>query len=334
MFTKESINKIISNLGEPEKLNHADKMLLGISNLLLGNFETGWKYFEHRDGCIIPDFVKTTNIPAWNGESLEDKTIFVYFSDGYGDTLQFVRYLPILNAMGAKVLCFTQPELTDLLRQSDLKAKFSSDFPIADYHVSLMSLPYFLKARLDNIPFKSGYIKAPPEKVKYYKDNYFNNKKFKIGIVWQCRNLDDDGRFRTIHDISLINNLPKIEGIEIYSLQKSKGTLELDEQIKESGFIDIGQTFKDWTDTAAAVENMDLIICVDTSVGHLAGAMGKPTWFLLPCLPDWRWLLDTNKSYWYDSVKLFRQTEPYKWDDVINQVYTELKKITQQKLIA
>ena len=304
----------------------------GQTFMIKGDFEKGLKYYEYRllkqDYSNKKEIYKKIKQPHWNGEELNGKTIYVYFEQGFGDTTQFSRFIPQLISMGAKVIFKPQPSFYRLFLENNLGAEIihsviPDDKIKFDTHISLMSLPYYLKTNINNIPLSEGYIKANPELVKQYKEKYFHDNCFKIGIAWQGGKLGFTNR-----NIPLENFFPlaKIPNVKLYSFQKDKEEDNLKKLPDNIDIIDLGQTFNDFYDTAAALENLDLIIISDTSVAHLAGALSKPVWLMLPFGSEWRWLLDRGDSPWYKSFKLYRQCELNKWDYVFNNVLNELQK--------
>ena len=171
---------------------------------------------------------------------------------------------------------------------------------------------------------KSGYLKADNEIVERYKKEYFNNDSFKIGIKWRGNTHYEMDRVIDIKSFTKLFNIPNTK---FYSFQTFEGAEDLNEIINDYDIVDIGKTVKNFSDTAGALENMDLIICNDTSLAHLAGAMNKHCWILLPYLYNWRWHLDLTKCDWYDSVKLYRQKESGNWDEIFDRMYSDLKNI-------
>jgi len=303
---------------------------LSVVYLIQGNFLTGLEFFELRFFKTNAN-VCTTKLPTpkWNGAPIKDKTIYVYHEQGYGDTIMFSRYLPVLESMGAKVLFKPQKELESLFKDNNMKAEIiSSDIPDEtikfDEHIPLMSLLRVLRVNLGNISSSEGYLKANAEKEKFSKEKYFNNNKYKIGIFWHGDPAHINDANRSI-PLKYFNSFAGLDNVELYSLQKGTGIEQLKELSDSVKIIDIGSDFNDYSDTAAAIANLDLVITVDTSVAHLSAAMNKPTWILLPHFPDWRWLLDREDSPWYKSVKLFRQNEPGNWEELFIRVYNELK---------
>ncbi len=299
--------------------------------LLKGDFEKGWEYFEKR--LYIPRKelrFSTLSKPAWDGSTIDNKTIYIYYEQGFGDTIQFARYLPLLQQKCSKIIFRPQIELETLFEQNNLGYKIINNSVLDnnleyDVHASLMSLAYLFKTKIDNIPFSEGYLKADPQKVAFYKENYFNNKDFKIGLVWQAKNIFYRDLIRSISDINIFKDVTHIPGVKIYSLQKGNGEKQLDNLANEMEIINLGKTFKDFSDTAAVIENMDLIITIDTSVAHLSGALGKPAWVLLPYVSEFRWLMDREDTPWYKNMRLFRQNISGNWDYVISNVANSLK---------
>ena len=195
-----------------------------------------------------------------------------------------------------------------------------------DYHIPFLSVPYVLGLNENNNMFvgKSGYLKADPELVKKYYIEYFNNTKFKIGIKWRGNTHYEMDRVIDIKSFTKLFNLPNTQ---FYSFQTFEGAEDLNEVINDYNIIDIGKTVTNFADTAGALENLDLVICNDTSLAHLAGAMSKPCWILLPYLYNWRWHLDLTKCDWYDTIKLYRQKEWGNWDEIFDRMYEDLLKI-------
>jgi tetratricopeptide (TPR) repeat protein len=322
-----------------EKRPNYSQALFNISTMhfLKGEYQKAWKYHEAR--LNFPDavereqrYLSVRKVPKWKGESLRGKTIFVYSEQGFGDSIQFSRYLPLLKKEkgASKVLFRPQSTLEELFRGSDLETEvlepyLEKDKFVYDFYIPLLSLPYHFQTTTQNVPKTGRYLKAKSEKVQEYKREYFRDEKFKIGIAWQgfLHHSGDQQR-----SISLKMFLPIFsKNIQIYSLQKGPGEDQLLGLPDSYGVIDLGKTFKDFSDTAAAMENLDLVIAVDTSVAHLAAALGKKTWILLPPIPDWRWGLEGSGSVWYESVRLFRQKRDTDWRDLFEEVAQGLKEI-------
>lgn len=289
------------------------------------NFIEGWPLYQNRFFMdyerrpILKEFSK----PLWNGCDIKGKTLYVYHEQGLGDTIEFSRYIPVLKSMGANVLFRPQKPLEALFRINTFGAEIipesvTDDELEFDFHTPLLSVGQYLGINYNNVIVDDKYLVSSPEKVEYYRKNYFANKEFKVGIVWQCGVKDCN---RTV---ALENFYPlaDIKGVKLYSIQKG----EIGELAQFPGEItDLGSTFNDFSDTAGALENLDLLISADTSVLHLAGALGKPVWVLLPYSTDFRWFLDEDDSIWYKRMRLFRQTEPNNWVRTIGKAIEALK---------
>lgn len=330
----EYFNKALEiNPNNARVLNNLGKVLL-----INGDFAKGLELYELRllESYYLKDNRVYASMPQhnkWRGEPLNGKTLYVYYEQGFGDVIQYARFMPLLNSMGANVIFKVQETFEQFFKQNDLNAEIINDSGPEeqisyDYHIPLMSLPYVLGINMDNIPYSEGYLKADKEKVKFYKEKYFNNDYFKIGIAWQGT------PFGLLNRIVPLNNFFKLAGvpnIKIYSLQKGYGIEDQFNNIPENiEIVDLGKTFESFSDTAAAIENLDLAIIADTSVVHMCGALGKPTWLLLPKIPEWRWMLDREDTPWYKSFKLFRQKEAGNWAEVMDRIAVNLNCIVNK----
>lgn len=308
---------------------------LAMAQLLIQDFENGWDRWEYRLATIkLAELTK----PAWYGQPLNSKTILVYAEMGYGDTFQFIRYLPALSEVcnAEKVLFQVNGYGLDFLKNCDnLKAEIvNPDVPANalafDENIHLMSLPRIFSTNLSNMPYRmQPYLQADPYKVKAYEKIIagYNTSQIRIGIFWQGSPelKADRNRSMPLHYFYPICRMPEIQ---IYSFQKGYGIEQLSSLPVGIKIINLGETFTDWGDTAAALQCMDLVICVDTAIGHLSGALGKPTWVLLPSHPEWRWCLDMDYSPWYRAHRLFRHPvygNPH-WEAVMQEVIKRLKK--------
>lgn len=306
---------------------------IGVSHLKNKNFKEGWKYYEARMSrpfSILTQKLQYGDIieekPFWQGEDLKDKTLFVYYEAGFGDSIMYARYLPILSKMCKKVIYKPQFDLTKLFIESDLNCEvlgLTDNLDDFDFQIPLMSIPYILQHNNESqIPHPESFLKSNFLKAQEYRCKYFNNEKFKIGIKWQGNPSYDRQR---IIPLSAFYKLFDLPNTQFCSLQKDDGSEELNNLPQNYELLDLGPTFNNFSDTAAAIQNLDLVICNDTSVAHLAAAMGKSCWVLLPYNSNWRWHNDISYSSWYKSVKLFKQVNLNSWDEVFEQVYQELK---------
>lgn len=303
----------------------------------LGDFEEGWRYYESRflkkfGQTYYPKFDKATK-PKWEGQKIPDKTLLVHYEQGYGDSIQFFRYLEQLKPLVGKIILVAQKGLVDLLKinAKDIevvktwgKIDDGSDEISFDYHIPLMSLPHLLNARIENIPLSQGYIKADKEKIKNYKEEFFNNDCFKIGISWSGAKVGN--RLRDI-PLEVFYPLTKLKNTKIYSFQKNFGSEQLKEVPSDVEIIDLGKRFNDFSDTAAAIANLDLFVTSDNGVFNLAAAMGKKTFLMLNKHSEWRWFFDEETTPWYDSVKIFKkQSEAEGWDLLMQRIINHLSK--------
>lgn len=307
---------------------------LGICYLKAKNFEKGLIHHEYRPSKMFATFTQSREYslinqkPLWDGKDMKDKTLFAYYESALGDTLMYVRYLNLLKDKFAKILfkpqmCFYKFFCDNFKDIEIVDHRTLSSGVNFDTHIPLMSIPYVLNLNTENIPFTEGYLKANKNLAAEYKVKYFNNNKFKIGIKWMGNTAYELSRIIQLKAFYRIFDLPNTQ---FYSLQKGEGIEELESLPSNYQLINLGETFNNFDDTAAAIENLDLIICNDTSIAHLAGAMGKPCWVLLPYIQNWRWHTDISYSPWYKSVKLFKQIEPGNWDEVFDRVKQELEK--------
>jgi tetratricopeptide (TPR) repeat protein len=299
-----------------------------LSNVLLltGNFKPGWK--EYMWLWKTEDYLKQRRLfsqPEWNGSDIKGRTILLYAEYGFGDTIQFIRFAPLVEKYGARVIVECQRELASLLQTSEGMQKViprGKDLPDCDIRCSLMMLPVLFDTSLETVPDKIPYLTANPALVeKWHKRLLYDNSKMKIGIVWSGVSTS-----RKFCSLDTFAPLAQLEGISFYSLQKGEAVKETVNTPKGMQLYDYTDEINDFSDTAALIENLDLVISIDTSVAHLAGALGKPVWTLLPFVPDWRWLLNREDSPWYPTMKLFRQPSLGDWKNVIDKVLVNLQK--------
>ncbi len=297
-------------------------------HLLRGDFAKGWPGYECRFKRekwknVYPH---QFDIPRWRGQPFADQRLLVHSEQGFGDSLQFVRYLPMVKERGGKVVFETTGPLIELFRplkgidkliEGPNDAHNSKEF---DLYVPLLSLPWIFETCMNSIPSKTPYIFSDPEKVQCWGKRIGDEKRFRVGIVWAGKSTDR----RRSCPLAEMAPLLQVPGVVFVGLQKGKASGEGSEIPSEMRFDNIGNLFEDFSDTAAAIEHLDLVISIDTSVAHLSGAMGKPVWVLLLKSPDWRWLMDREDSPWYPSMRLFRQTRYGQWEDPVRQMADRL----------
>lgn len=289
--------------------------------LLLGDFSRGWAGYEwrwHREPVIRAprDFPQ----PLWRGEqTIEGRTILVHSEQGLGDTIQFSRYVPLLAARGAHVIFEVQRPVHLLMRGLAAHVAVRGEpLPAFDCHCPLLSLPLAFDTRLDTIPAGTPYLHAPSPAARAWEARLQAHRRPRIGLVWSGNpdHTNDHNRSMSLRALSPLLKL----NATFVSLQKDVRAADAAVLIEYSDILDFGGALTDFSETAALVSQLDLVITVDTSVAHLAGALGKPVWVLVTHVPDWRWLLDRDDSPWYPSARLFRQSEARDWDEVMVRV--------------
>lgn len=297
---------------------------LGMILLLNGDFQTGFTEYEWR--CKTKKYLRHSfPYSFWNGSDLNGKKILLICDQGLGDAIQFIRYVSLIAKKGGKVIILCQEPLLRLFNNlADIEQVITEALVEFDVYAFVMSLPYLIGTNLDTIPAQIPYISASKPYPFILQKPLQTN--LKVGIVWagSPNNQNDQNRSCHIkHFLSIIN----IPGITFYSLQKGAKAAQLT-QIDTLGKVeDLSNQLNDFADTANLVAQLDLIISVDTSVAHLAGAMGKPVWLLLSFVSDWRWMLDREDSPWYPTMRLFRQSELGDWTGVFQRVAKELTKL-------
>lgn len=296
----------------------------GLCQLKLGNFDRGWTKYEWRWMARVKQPFPQ---PRWLGnESILGKSILLCKEQGLGDTLQFCRYATLVAGLGARVYMLVQASLKPLMETLPGVAQVfaeGEDLPHFDCYCLLMSLPLIFRTYPGTIPVATPYLFSEQRKVDYWRTKLSRRTGVHIGLVWSGSSQNVLLNFRSL---SLSHLHPLLETpLDFVCLQKEISS-ENEEQLKNYQNIHyFGDELVDFTDTAALIELMDLVITVDTSVAHLAGAMNKPTWILLSSNSDWRWLIQQQDSPWYPSVRLFRQSCFNDWDNVIKQLIDELR---------
>jgi tetratricopeptide (TPR) repeat protein len=301
----------------------------GLCLLLTGRFEQGLRQYEWRKKRDEPLGVRPYPQPVWLGENnIAGKTLFIYWEQGLGDTIQFCRYAKLVEARGTKVIMSVQQPLLGLLKQISPTIQIinQNEEPTHfDYHCSLLSLPLAFGTTLETIPAKHEYLKADEELRSLWSARLPPKTKPRIGVVWSGRIAHHNDHNRSIELQQFLAIFST--GADWICLQNEIRKKDLAVLQQNNCIALFGNDLRDFSDTAALVDLMDLVITVDTSVAHLAGAMGKPVWILLPHNPDWRWLLDRNDSPWYPSARLFRQQQIGSWAGVIDLVNNKLQSV-------
>ncbi len=313
---------------------------LGMAWLLLGHFEKGWPAYEWRRKVKRLAY-ETFSQPLWDGSSLDGKTILLSAEQGLGDTLQFIRYALLVKERGGNVVLECPAELVRLAQSCpgvDQIVMQGRSRPAFDVQAPLLSLPYILQTTSANIPSSVPYLSVAANFSECWRQEIAavaDGSSLKVGIVWQgnprfaqsdCRAAD---RRRSI-PLAYFEALARVPGVRLFSLQKGYGTEQLAEWKDRLGIIDLGARLADFTDTAAVMMNLDLLISADTAPLHLAGALGRPVWAVLPYSGCWRWLHDREDSPWYPSMKLYRQRQPGDWQELFTEIAADLSKRRQE----
>lgn len=312
---------------------------LALLLLLTGRLQQGWKEYRWRLSAELEmlTYPHTYQQPRWDGSLFVGKKLLVHYEQGMGDTIHFIRYLPMVKARGGTVILEVREPLYNLLSGFEgvdeiIEASFS-DKPEADFdmHISLMDLPQIFNTTFETIPANVPYIRADQAKVEYWRNRLYGDD-FKVGIVWSGSPAYERNHLRACKLADFVG-LSAIDGVKLYALQKGRPAEQIVDLAGKIPLINLGGQFDDFTDTAAAIENLDLIISTDTCVPHLAAAMGKPVWLLLCCAPEWRWLLDRIDTPWYPTMRLFRQKKANDWTGVFDSVAEQLRIILNKQRI-
>jgi len=302
---------------------------LSLALLLTGNFREGWREYEWRwEIEYLASSRRNFEQPLWDGSDINGRTILLHAEQGFGDTIQFVRYASLVAGRGVKIIFECPGELAVLLRSVEGIEQVvvrGEKLPEFDVHCPLLSLPLALDTTLETIPAKVPYIKSDASLTEKWKDKIkYDNSGIKIGIVWAGNPGFKQNCYRNI-PLEIIALLSLVPGVTLYSLQMGKEAQEAKNPPDGLKLIDLTEDIHDFSDTASLIENLDLIVSVDTAVAHLAGALGKPVWTLLAFSPEWRWLLNREDSPWYPTMRLFRQSSPRDWRTVIDRVICEIR---------
>ncbi|MGD1277262.1 MAG: tetratricopeptide repeat protein [Tepidisphaeraceae bacterium] len=295
----------------------------GMALLLKGDYRQGWAEYEWRWK------VNSFDLPArafpqqlWDGGDLRGRRILLYAEQGFGDAIQFVRYAPLIAQRGAHLTLFCQPPLRRLFQSvrgvQDVVAG-NRDVEV-HVHYPLLSLPRLLDTTLESIPANVPYLHADPQLAAQWRSRLPTDARLKVGLVWHGRSLPEPGR--SIPP-DLLSPLARIPNVSFFSLQ----TGDAPAPPADLHMSDWSRQITDFADTAALMENLDLVITIDTAAAHLAGAMGKPAWVLLKFAPDWRWLLERTDSPWYPTMRLFRQPKAGDWENVIERTANALAQL-------
>ena len=295
--------------------------------LLKGDFRRAWPEYEWR-WSVKNAPLPTHNFsqPRWKGEPLNGKIILLFAEQGFGDTIQFIRYAPMVAARGGRVLLVCLPHLIRLFKDFPGVDEVLAPGVLPGFHVQcpLLSLPHIFDTTSETIPTATRYLFPDPVLAEQWKTRIGpTDGRRKIGLAWAGRATHTHDRQRTI-SLAQLAPLARHPAVTFYNLQKPEPHQPAIQSPAGMELIDLSSHFDDFAETAALISHLDLVITVDTAIAHLAGAMGKRVWVLLPFVPDWRWMLNRETSPWYPSMRLFRQKYPGDWAGVIERVAREL----------
>jgi tetratricopeptide (TPR) repeat protein len=301
--------------------------------LSTGDLENGWREYEWRwkwenFGTATRDFPS----PRWNGENFAGRTLLVHAEQGFGDAIQFVRFLPHIASRGGKIVLECERELLGLfwgLPGTEQVIARGDPLPPFDTHCPLLSVPAALGITLRTIPSVVPYLRAPSERLEKWSRRLVGlENRLRVALAWAGnRRLIDDSE-RSI-DLEKLGALARASNVTFFSVQKGNTSDAVKNFPARMHLQDLGPELSDFADTAAVLSMMDLVISVDTSIGHLAGALARPVWIVLPIPAEWRWLRDREDSPWYPTMRLFRQSNAGDWTDVIQRVASELARLSK-----
>jgi Flp pilus assembly protein TadD len=328
LYRRHALDEALAAFERAEALAPGDAVAryhVSLVHLTRGDYRRGFSGFDAHMRLWAPRF--RGGVPPARPRA--GQTLLVRAHNGLGDTLQFVRYVPRLAGLGARVVLAVQERLRPLLDGfpgTDEVIGWDDPVPAHDAALSLLEMPRVFEDTLDTIPAPGRYLHADPRRVARWSARLGEEGRLRVGLVWHGNPAQRDGLHRSC-PLKELAALRDVEGVSFYSLQLGAGSEELagcpELRVRDlSGDLDREGAF---LDTAAVLESLDLLISVDTSVCHLAGALGRPVWLLLPDWADWRWLLGTARSPWYPTFRLFRQPRPFDWASVVRGVRAELR---------
>jgi tetratricopeptide (TPR) repeat protein len=300
--------------------------------LLLGDFAQGWAEYEWRWRCKANPETGYLLRPRWSGEPLAGKTILIQTEQGFGDSLQFLRYLPAVAERGAKVLLAVPGPLHRLAKDlAGVKQAVSEGDPLPDFdfYCPLLSLPRIFGTKIETIPALVPYLAPPADTSTAWAQRFSAARGFKVGLVWSGNPANRINPIRSI-PLPALAPLWRVPGVDWFSLQIGSPINEI-ALVPSQTIADLSPFLTDFAETAAAICHLDLVISVETAVAHLAGALGRPVWVPLTVVPAWRWLLDRADSPWYPTMRLFRQAALGDWTRVVDALADDLTRIVGER---
>ncbi|WP_156441141.1 tetratricopeptide repeat protein [Burkholderia sp. ABCPW 14] len=308
---------------------------LAMLQLLLRQYEAGWRNYEYRwTAGELKGKWPELRVPVWRNQPLDGKALLVWGEQGYGDVLQFARFIPMLSErirqQGGKLIYCAFPPLLSLLERSlsgSVDAVLPSTLvalPTCDYHLPLASLPMLLNIELRDLPCAVSYLKADPVKVAAWRAKLSTSNNLKFGLVWSGSRTHQRNRMRAVAPEAYGRAFADVEGVEFFNLQIDAPEALAVLKSSDLRVTDYSAEFRSFDDTAAFLKNLDLVITVCTSIAHLAGGLGMPTWLLLDVNPHWVWMTNREDSPWYPSIRLYRQPTFGGWEPVLQRAARDL----------
>jgi tetratricopeptide (TPR) repeat protein len=291
----------------------------------MGDFTRGWNEYEWRSRCRASG-IRSFNQPVWSGDSLEGRTILLHTEQGLGDAIQFIRYARLVKLRGGRVIVACQQPLVRLIVSCsgvDGVVEDGAPLPEFDCHAPLLSLPRIFETTLETVPAEIPYLAADRVSVNQWSIELKPVNGFKIGVAWQGSREHKKDRQRSFR-LAELEPLARVPDVRLFSLQKGFGAEQLRDGSCGFPIVDLGSGLGDLRDTAAAITALDLVITTDTSLAHLAGALGATVWVALPVAADWRWLIGRDDSPWYSTMRLFRQARWGDWTELFKRMAGQL----------
>jgi tetratricopeptide (TPR) repeat protein len=291
--------------------------------LLQGDYERGWEEHEWRwkhEGFLTPEW--DPSMRAWQGEPVEGRSVLLYPEQGFGDTLHFARYAPLLAARGAQVFVGSPPELAGVLNGlPGIRGVVTShaNAPACDVVCPLMSLPRLFGTRMANVPADVPYLHADPEKIRSWRTRFADDGVLRVGIIWSGNPLQENNRHRSCRLTDLLPLLRRTR-CHFFSLQKGEPAGQLADLPPGIDMTDLSPLLTSFAETAAVLRHLDILISTDTGTVHLAGALGRPVWLLVSAIPDWRWGASGPSTPWYPTITMYRQERCGDWSDAVDAV--------------
>lgn len=303
-----------------------------IALLLSGDMARGWEEYECRWNLErAKPRRRNFSQPLWDGSDLAGRTVLLHAEQGFGDTIQFMRYAPMVKARGGCVLVECPPPLQKMLEKvKGITRVVAAGEPLPDFdlQIPLLSLPRIFRTTLESVPASIPYLRADPALARKWKQKFAPKQtSFKVGLTWAGGTSDP----KRDCALSMLAPLAGTPGVVFCSLQKGEAAAQAANPPAGMTLLDFAAELSDFADTAALISQLDLVISIDTAVAHLAGAMGKPVWTLLRFAPDWRWLLGREDSPWYPTMRLFRQPEPGAWFEAVARLAAELSFLLRRR---